>query len=113
MGDDPIAGIGALRTLPDTPLALLLKDQLGAFARHGPNMNAAEAAAALKLLSGFAMTYLEGFNAAVEDEESSVEEMHLTSSCRFLAARREASEHPADAHLRQISHSSALSTLVS
>src|SRR3546814_9724667 len=48
MGDDPIAGIGALRTLPDTPLALLLKDQLGAFARHGPNMNAAEAAAAMK-----------------------------------------------------------------
>src|SRR3546814_19961360 len=69
MGDDPIAGIGALRTPPDTPLALLLTDQLGAFARHGPNMNAAEAAAAMKLLGGLPLTSLEGSHPPEEDGE--------------------------------------------
>src|SRR3546814_2830428 len=47
------------------------------------------AAAAMKLLSGLALTYLEGFNAAVEDEERCVGEMHFTSACRFIEARRE------------------------
>src|SRR3546814_17660707 len=62
MGGDPIAGTGALRTLPDTPLALLLKDQLGALARHGPNMHAEEAAAGRTVPRGLALPFLEGFN---------------------------------------------------
>src|SRR3546814_12379895 len=56
MGDDPIAGIGALRTLPDTPLALLPQDQPGAFPRHGPNMTEADAAADMKLTRALATT---------------------------------------------------------
>ncbi len=88
MGGDPIAGNGALRSLPDTPLALLLKDQLGALARHGPNMNAAETAAAMTLLSGLALTFLEGFNTAAEDEGKRIGEAHFASACRLIEAHR-------------------------
>jgi AraC-like DNA-binding protein len=88
MGGDPIAGTGALRSLPDTPLALLLKDQLGALARHGPNMNAAEAAAAMKLLSGLALTFLEGFNTSLEDERKRIGDAHFASACRLIEAQR-------------------------
>src|SRR3546814_12513096 len=70
-------------------------------------MNAAEAAAAMKLLSGLALTYLEGFNAAVEDEERCVGEMHFTSACRFIEARREDSGLTADAIARAIGCSRA------
>src|SRR3546814_19839893 len=38
MGDDPIAGYGALRPLPATPLALLPQEQTGPFPRHRPHM---------------------------------------------------------------------------
>src|SRR3546814_17181777 len=65
-------------------------------------MNAAEAAAAMKLLSGLALTYLEGFNAAVEDEERCVGEMQFTSACRFIEARREDAGLTADAIARAI-----------
>src|SRR3546814_19569907 len=70
-------------------------------------MNAAEAAAAMKLLSGLALTYLEGFNAAVEDEERCVGEMHFTSACRFIEARREDSGLTAAAIARAIGCSRA------
>lgn len=107
MGGDPIAGTGALRTLPDTPLGLLLKDQLGALARHGPDMRAAEAAAAMKLLSGLALTYLEGFGPAARDDGRRIGDSHFASACRLIEARREDAGLTADAVARAIGCSRA------
>jgi AraC-like DNA-binding protein len=107
MGGDPIAGTGALRTLPDTPLALLLKDQLGALARHGPAMNAAEAAAAMKLLSGLALTYLQGFNTAAPDAGKRLGDAQFASACRLIEARRDDARLTADAVARAIGCSRA------
>ncbi|PQM27090.1 hypothetical protein CVO77_19255 [Sphingopyxis lindanitolerans] len=107
MGSDPIAGTGALRSLPDTPLALLLKDQLGALARHGPNVNPAEAAAAMTLLSGLTLTYLQGFNTAAPRAGKRLGETHFASACRLIEARRDDAGLTADAVARAIGCSRA------
>ncbi len=107
MGGDPIAGTGALRTLPDTPLALLLKDQLGALARHGPAMSPAEAAAAMKLLSGLALTYLQGFGTAAPNAGKRLGDAQFASACRLIEARRDDAGLTAEAVARAIGCSRA------
>jgi len=107
MGGDPIAGTGALRTLPDTPLALLLKDQLGALARHGPAMSPTEAAAAMKLLSGLALTYLQGFSIAAPDAGKRLGEAQFASACRLIEARCDDAGLTAEAVARAIGCSRA------
>src|SRR3546814_3233878 len=51
-------------------------------------MNAAEAAAAMKLLSGLALTFLEGFNTSLEDERKRIGDAHFASACRLIEAQR-------------------------
>src|SRR3546814_17495597 len=57
MGADPIGGDRSLRTLPDTPLGLMLKSQLHALSVYGPAMDAQETAAAMEAMSGIKPAY--------------------------------------------------------
>jgi AraC-like DNA-binding protein len=61
MGGDPFIGRETLRMLPETPLGLVLKQQMQAMARHGPAMDAQETDAAMQALSGLAIAYLTRF----------------------------------------------------
>lgn len=89
IGGDPIAGTAALRTLPETPLARLLKDQMHALSRHGPAMNAEEAAAAMTLLGGTALAYLGSFHRAPEPQASRIGDALFASACRFIEAHKD------------------------
>lgn len=89
MGGDPIAGTGALRTLPETPLARLLKDQLGALSRHGPAMNGEEAAAAMTLLGGLTLAYLGGFHRAPDRQAPRIGDALFASACRFIETHKD------------------------
>lgn len=77
MGRDPMAGQGSYRALPDTPLSLLLKSQMQAFARHGPQMSADESAAVMESLSSLARTYLRRFNKSLQEAVESPEDETL------------------------------------
>jgi AraC-like DNA-binding protein len=90
MGADPIGGDKALRTLPDTPLGLLLKSQLGALAAYGPAMDPEEAAAAMDALSGLTLAYLGRFNPAQgEAEDGGLDEAMFTAACAYIDARKD------------------------
>jgi AraC-like DNA-binding protein len=87
MGADPIGGDRSLRTLPDTPLGLLLKSQLGALSAYGPAMDSDEAAAAMDALSGLTLAYLSRFNPAREDEEDTpLDAAMFTAACSYIDA---------------------------
>ena len=82
MGGNPIKGPAALRALPATPLGHLLIDQLAALSRHGPKMNGEEAAAAMRLLSGLALTYLDSLDPHHEQDEHG--DALFASACHFI-----------------------------
>src|SRR3546814_11192478 len=52
MGADPIGGDRSMRTLPDTPLGLMLKSQLNVLSVYGPEMDAQSPEAAVDEMSG-------------------------------------------------------------
>lgn len=90
MGADPIDGDRSLRTLPDTPLGLLLKSQLHALSVYGPAMDAEEAAAAMEALSGLTLAYLSRFNPG-DEEDAPLDAAMFTAACSYIDARK---DHP-------------------
>jgi AraC-like DNA-binding protein len=85
MGGDPMAGRQSLRSLPETPLSMVLRSQLEAMSRHGPRLDAEEAAAVMRSLSDLAETYLRRFDRRFQDEvESPADDALFVSVCRYI-----------------------------
>src|SRR3546814_7695147 len=90
MGADPIGGDRSLRTLPDTPLGLMLKSQLHALSVYGPAMDAQETAAAMEAMSGLTLAYLQRFNPSRADaEDGALDDAMFTAACRHVASHKE------------------------
>src|SRR3546814_16930988 len=88
MGADPIGGDRSLRTLPDTPLGLMLKSQLHALSVYGPAMDAQETAAAMEAMSGLTLAYLNRFNPSRADaEDGALDDAMFTAACRYEIGR--------------------------
>src|SRR3546814_5858650 len=90
MGADPIGGDRSLRTLPDTPLGLMLKSQLHALSVYGPAMDAQETAAAMEAMSGLTLAYLNRFNPSRADaEDGALDDAMFTAACRYVDTHKD------------------------
>ncbi|MBL8530514.1 MAG: helix-turn-helix transcriptional regulator [Hyphomonadaceae bacterium] len=87
MGGDPIGYEGAIRTLPETAIGLMLKAQMRALAKHGPAMSAEEAHAAMAALSALALGYLQSVSAAAGD--AGAEDKRFRTACALIAMTKE------------------------
>ncbi|HVJ00188.1 MAG TPA: helix-turn-helix transcriptional regulator [Sphingomonas sp.] len=108
MGADPIGGRRSLRTLPDTPLGLLLKSQLQALSVYGPAMDAEETAAAMDAMSGLTLAYLNRFNPARADaEDGALDDALFAAACSYIDARKDRADLTAATIARAIGCSRA------